>query len=1565
MFRKPIMILLSILMIITLVLPSLPARAADGRVTSHFGGDQSWIDLTLSTAGAPGVGGTADLALDGFTQLDAPALHIHWEAPAGVELVGTADEDLGALAAGQSFRSLRQVRFPAEGIYQITAQASYSPGAGMDISGAAVLFFTIRVFGSQVSYIDPLAFNPNHTQIPTEVTAVPAAPAAPGVPAAPGAVASTPCFTVKGNVTRTDREANKDINDNFTYKDTTKPFKHVQVEVREEDLIADDSYGEVYTDDNGDYALSFCDDDGLFDNTLEIYVRVRVELFYNGQAVVQVEDSSWVDETYEFDSSIFTSGGGTITYNLFGNVQQSKIFNIAEAVFDAWRYWNLSGGEDGGDAIFQGEAEVHYEEGYGDDGSYYNPYQNEITIADSVDPDAWDDSVIIHEWGHYSDDWYGCDDAGSGEHFINQILEDPELAWSEGYSNYWQSAVRDWRADLEPSYYFDLNASGFAGIAINLETYDTDKPSVKSSLNEMSVAGALWDLNDDVNDGQDMVTFGHAAVQKIFTSDEFQSVAYGVFDDTCSFDTYLEAWTLSYPKDTATAAVVWQNTGYVLTPSGALADAESAGGLDLAAEAGPASPLGGGGGVPPASGLDDGMWWNQVTYVADNSASMAGGKFTAVKTALNEAVNDLGSQPSGTEFSLYTFNNTSSQNTAKFAGQFYPANLTSTINGLTTSASADPLCKTYALRALDQAIMNQGKGDMWLFTDGDTDTTSPSLDLLAKNLNDRQIRASVALMGTCAPVQMDESQPTPEAAAAAAAEQTALDGAARNLLGPAADGAPSGLVPYLLTAMNTGGQFLYVSPAQASSAAEILRAQITHSAGAGRWSDYVSDAPTYQYEKLATWEYGWVDARTNGVSAGSPGSPSTSVTINLASNFRFYNNRSGYSSLTAYQYGYLVFGTSFGSTGTNTSLPNAAVPNNVLYPLWDGLAPLYVLCDQQGVEQTNCGLTGEVYTQSVGDWFVIEYDQYVASVGGGSNTFEVLLNSKTGEIRYQYQTVPSAGTATIGLENSTGTSAVQVSYNDLTGATNGMGYKFTPAPPQPSKIYTVTVDSMMSNVGFLLTGYSGDFDPMTLKSPSNAVLTCASKGVTCLNLGLVQYMEVAVNAETGVWSATVSAGPSGGGSFSFTSMAVGELKVQGSGGHKISPLGAQFVVDMGKTVDGGILSGQFSQPDGSLLGGAFSLFDDGLHGDGVAGDGRFGSLPGLYPGKGTGYLNVSGHKGGVPFKRVEAAPYVFQPVAVTALNKTAFNQGGGTALTFAINNLDSVSHCYTLTSQVPTGWWLSGLGVGRLCLAAGQTYNLPLTAYLTAGFTNSLPSGTTGEVLLGAVEEERGEISANDVSVVTRSGAAASIQIVAYAQQIKPNGEQANLEFWVTDASGFPVADGTLVNLSATPGGTLTPTSGGTLGGLLKAVYTSGAATGLMTITAQTQNAVSANTTLEVSLPEPNQISIQLSKHQMPADNSSTATVTALVLDRYGNPAANKTVHLLVNGDGEGALFGGAQIVTLTTNASGVVSAVLTSGKAAGMTLISAELVVNGAVVQTASDQILLGSQLMLPLLRR
>jgi hypothetical protein len=151
-------------------------------------------------------------------------------------------------------------------------------------------------------------------------------------------------------------------------------------------------------------------------------------------------------------------------------------------------------------------------------------------------------------------------------------------------------------------------------------------------------------------------------------------------------------------------------------------------------------------------------------------------------------------------------------------------------------------------------------------------------------------------------------------------------------------------------------------------------------------------------------------------------------------------------------------------------------------------------------------------------------------------------------IRYQYLSVPNgSASATIGLENSNGSSAVQISRDDVGYASDGMGYKFAPAPPQPTKTYTVTVDSSMQAVGFLLAGYSGSFEDLLVTDPDGEQVHCIGEGVMCLDLDLVQYVQVNTNGRTGDWNAVVDAGPTGEGTFSFISMAASPIAVESDG----------------------------------------------------------------------------------------------------------------------------------------------------------------------------------------------------------------------------------------------------------------------------------------------------------------------------------------------------------------------------------------------------------------------------------
>jgi len=1534
---------------------SVPTGAED-----FAGGLKNLVQVVLRADRAPAPGDLATLTFAAAPMIDVPDLQTEWILPSGAELLGgPLAESHGALTPGQSVSLTRQVRFLTTGVYKVVAQAHVRLSTGAQFAASGVLFYTIKADGTSiVSTKDPAAVNPQHSLMETEVKTGPALPRS---AARPENVEGDPCFNVTGRIMRTDRPITSAGRGNGV----SVPVRFAKVQMRESDTLFDDSYGDTTTDANGNFSFSFCDDDGVFDDTLELYVRLRADLRAGGRDIVEVEDSSWIDEVYEFDSGQQSSDGGSLTFNLTLNEMQSSVFNIADAVFEADQFWNASGGANGGDAIFGEESEVHWEPGYGDKGSYYMSFWEEITIADDPsDSDEWDDSVIMHEWAHSSDDEYSCDDNPGGQHFVNQLVSDPELSWGEGYPDYYQSAVRAARGDAAGNFYFDINASGNAGIILDLETWDTTQPTLVSVLNEFAIAAALWDLNDTTNDGGDRVSVGHPTLQSVFTSSSFESN--GFFDDTCTFNTYMQSWKdIGKPTDGATAAAVTQNTGLAnpfstLLAATSLAQADAGTDGKIADQAfSPESVL-----APESDPhyFDNYKWWKQLTLIADNSASMAGTKFGAVKTVLTEQVNDLANEPKGVEFALHTFNNNSAILQNALAGRFYADQIVPAINGLGTVGTADPNCQVQSLGAMLQSLPGKHGGEAWLFTDGDSGQTD--VNNLRQALASHQVRGSFALLGGC----------------------NSAPGTAPNLVGPqkaflgktANRSQPVGIVPYLLTAISSGGQFLYVGQNQMSDAADIMRAQLTHSAGAGRWSDYVSDSQTYVVDKLSSWEYQWQELSSGTVPGVVFGQ---SVTFNQP--FTYWDVPR-----TGAQFspnGYAILGGSVipNPRIENTTLPNPAVPNNAIYPLWDLTSWDYLICAAQA-QQANgpaspdapaCG--GEqafAYSLQTNNLVTMEMTGtvYPSSYKLG---YQIILNTLTGEIRFQYRSnQPNfASSATIGLENNTGALGVQVSYNDASGASDGMGYKFTPAPPQPSKIYTVPVDSAMSSVGFLLTGYSGSFDPLapSVLRPDGSAISCADTAhVLCLNLGLVQYVQADVQGQTGVWTATVSAGPSGAGTFSFSSMAVSPISVDSPSDHSRATADTSaLLINLGQAISSNTVQGWLQQPNGAPLCAPFSLFDDGAHGDGRAGDGRFGSAAFTACPAGTGYLHVKGTHNGTNFERVDPVPFTFQPIRVTSLGDGVV-LGANTSMNFRIQNYDIVQHCYRANWQLPEGWTssmnlsLSETRVG-VCVSSGNSIVKTLVVTPTAG----LPSGATGEVHLSFNEREQGIMSDSATAKVTRYNFANRIEIVNefFHNYIRPNNvDTATLNVAVTDAQGVNVADGTQVQLASSLG-SVSPATGATLNGQIPVTFTAGTIEGDVIVTAtEVATGIQATTTLHIHAPVPDRIDLVASP-QVLDENGTSSALLATVYDRWNNPMPNQTVRIGVEGDGQVGTVNGAEVLTGTTNAQGQIVGNYAKGDAVMPVGVRAELLDGPGftVIHEDREVIAIGKRIYLPVLQR
>lgn len=146
-----------------------------------------------------------------------------------------------------------------------------------------------------------------------------------------------------------------------------------------------------------------------------------------------------------------------------------------------------------------------------------------------VDTDHFDNSVIIHEYGHYLEKAFADSDSPGGSHNGNSVI-DPRLAWSEGWSNFLQGAVRSDRYYVDTKGNTDCSVQeGGTGVtvALDMENILIGQDTVNGSsylgegiFREVSVSRTLWDTMENKMTGSDNfgANVGFAYIWKIFSS---------------------------------------------------------------------------------------------------------------------------------------------------------------------------------------------------------------------------------------------------------------------------------------------------------------------------------------------------------------------------------------------------------------------------------------------------------------------------------------------------------------------------------------------------------------------------------------------------------------------------------------------------------------------------------------------------------------------------------------------------------------------------------------------------------------------------------------------------------------------------------------------------------------------------------------------------------------------------------------------------------------------------------------------------------------------------------------
>ncbi len=182
--------------------------------------------------------------------------------------------------------------------------------------------------------------------------------------------------------------------------------------------------------------------------------------------------------------------------------------------------------------------------------------------------------------------------------------------------------------------------------------------------------------------------------------------------------------------------------------------------------------------------------------------------------------------------------------------------------------------------------------------------------------------------------------------------------------------------------------------------------------------------------------FNWVDISTVGTAittwTGSADDGYAGVTLPFT--FPFYGNN--YTTANVVTNGFMEF-TGTSSTYLNTAIPATATPNNAIYPFWDDM---------------DLRTSGHVYyyNDAANSRFIIEYYQvpHYTTTGVGLYTYEIILTAD-GVVQVQYLDMQTTlNSATIGIENSTGTVGLQVVYNNAY-MHNNLAIRYLPAGITP------------------------------------------------------------------------------------------------------------------------------------------------------------------------------------------------------------------------------------------------------------------------------------------------------------------------------------------------------------------------------------------------------------------------------------------------------------------------------------------------------------------------------------
>jgi len=286
-------------------------------------------------------------------------------------------------------------------------------------------------------------------------------------------------YIVSGACAYVDREFDAS---GFTGVEPVLPVRQADVQVIDGTRVI----GQGVTDPTGGFSFPVADN-----KTRSIYVRCLANHQTTTGVPVQVRSGTTSSTVWAMRGPTLSNHPPTQNVNAGTLVAVAgsggEAFNLYDNALNAAQYLNyLRGGEAPTPLLA-----IQY--------SIANPNLSSYdgTAVIQANNGGYDDTVVLHEIGHYVVDHFSRSDSPGGTHHLSDCNQDLRLAFDEGHATYFGNSVRRYFGFPHSSTY--VRTTGQAGPGNLQFSFDveTQQPFVCfGATSETTVYAALWDIGD-------------------------------------------------------------------------------------------------------------------------------------------------------------------------------------------------------------------------------------------------------------------------------------------------------------------------------------------------------------------------------------------------------------------------------------------------------------------------------------------------------------------------------------------------------------------------------------------------------------------------------------------------------------------------------------------------------------------------------------------------------------------------------------------------------------------------------------------------------------------------------------------------------------------------------------------------------------------------------------------------------------------------------------------------------------------------------------------------------------